>query len=532
MTNQLERVNAALADGYAIECEIGAGGMRAGHMRRLMLVPLLAFAFACGDGPMMQPPSTPVVASVEITPASVSFDALGAGAQLTAEAKDGSGSTISGKSFTWASSDASVANVDNTGLVSAVNNGSTTITATTDGVQGSSAVTVQQVVAQVEVTPDVITLDLMGTGQLTAEPQDWLGNEVMGSSIQWESSDRLVVEVFDDGSISAVSNGSAMVTATSDGKSAWAGVAVGATVWEPTMQVDATVATLAFVPGSGDLFAGVMGDGLLRSQDGGNTWSAANTGITTNVIFSVVATSQGDLFASSGDAAFRSLDGGATWTDVTSGLTGSIRQLGMGPGDEVYAGTSGGLFVSTDKGATWTLTGFINDVDRVAANSAGDLFVGTELDGLFRSTDGGSTWEDVNDDFPPNNDLVIFAIGIDPVNDDIFTCCPGGMFRSTDNGVTWTDITNGLAHVPFSLGFDSLGNLYAGTCEGGVYRTTDRGATWVPVNAGLPSLSVFGLTIDGTDRLFAGTLGDGILRSVVPGVSTVGPPSPRFCDLG
>lgn len=473
----------------------------------------------------------PVVATVEVTPATVTFDALGAGRQLTAVAKDVAGAAITGKVFGWRSSDQAIATVDNTGLVEAVDNGSTSVIASTDGVEGTAAVTVQQVVAQVEVEPPTLTLAAMEMAQLTAEAQDWLRNAVAGAVVTWESSDPQVVEVSGDGTVTALADGSVTITATSNGFSGWAGVAVGPVVWEPTGLVTGTIAALDVLSGSGDILAATIGQGVLRSTDGGDTWNEANTGLTETDLFSLAATSIGDVFVSGTDLVFRSTNGGASWTNATAGLNGSIREVAVGPGDVVYAGTSFGLYRSDDNGDTWTISAFINDVDRVATNSAGDIFVGTELSGLFRSTDGGVTWTDLNGDFPSGNDLVIFAIGVDPVNDDVFTCCPGGLFRSTDSGNTWTDVTNGIEHVPFRFVFDN-GDVYAGTCEGGVYRSTDRGGTWLPVNAGLPSLSVFALTGDGAGGLLAGTLGDGVLRSVEPRPATVGPLSPKRCDLG
>jgi uncharacterized protein YjdB len=81
------------------------------------------------------------VATVTVTP---SADTIVAGAttQLTATLRDSGGRLVSGKTITWASSNASVATVSTSGLVTGVAPGATTITATADGKSGSAGVLV------------------------------------------------------------------------------------------------------------------------------------------------------------------------------------------------------------------------------------------------------------------------------------------------------------------------------------------------------------------------------------------------------
>jgi len=105
----------------------------------------------CDDGSSNNGPS---VATVEVTGSSTSFSFLGATAQLQSTAKDSGGSTISGQTFVWSSTDVNVVTVNGSGLATAVGNGTATITATTGGVQGSITLTVSQTVAAIAVTPE------------------------------------------------------------------------------------------------------------------------------------------------------------------------------------------------------------------------------------------------------------------------------------------------------------------------------------------------------------------------------------------
>jgi hypothetical protein len=81
------------------------------------------------------------VASVTVTPESVALE-VGESVQLSAELKDANGLLLSDRATEWATSNAGVASVDGDGLVTGRGEGSATITASSEGVSGTSAVTV------------------------------------------------------------------------------------------------------------------------------------------------------------------------------------------------------------------------------------------------------------------------------------------------------------------------------------------------------------------------------------------------------
>ena len=87
------------------------------------------------------PPAPAPVASVTVSPSAASAQ-VGATVQLTATLKDASGNVLTGRSVTWASSTLGMATVSTSGLVTGVAVGAATITATSEGQTGSSAVTV------------------------------------------------------------------------------------------------------------------------------------------------------------------------------------------------------------------------------------------------------------------------------------------------------------------------------------------------------------------------------------------------------
>ncbi len=83
----------------------------------------------------------PVVTTVTVAPATPSL-AVGATVTLTATVKDAQGNTMTGQTVSWSTSNAAIATVNSTGLVTGVAAGIATITATSSGKSGTSSVTV------------------------------------------------------------------------------------------------------------------------------------------------------------------------------------------------------------------------------------------------------------------------------------------------------------------------------------------------------------------------------------------------------
>jgi uncharacterized protein YjdB len=166
------------------------------------------------------------VASVSVSPASVSLPA-GATTQLTATPRDGAGAALSGRVVTWGSSAPAVAVVSNAGLVTAVAPGTATISATSEGMSGSSAITVTAVpVASVTVSPSSALLRVGTSVQLTATPRDAGGTALPGRQVDWTSSAPAVATVNRAGLVTAVAPGSATITATSETKTGSATITV------------------------------------------------------------------------------------------------------------------------------------------------------------------------------------------------------------------------------------------------------------------------------------------------------------------
>lgn len=106
-------------------------------LRSYQVLAMLGLA-ACGSD------STAVqvdVASVTVSPTSA-FLEVGLTLQFAAEVVDTSGDPVTGRPVTWESSVPTVASIDDSGLATGLAEGTTTITATVDGVRGTRSLTV------------------------------------------------------------------------------------------------------------------------------------------------------------------------------------------------------------------------------------------------------------------------------------------------------------------------------------------------------------------------------------------------------
>ncbi len=170
----------------------------------------------------------PRVASVAITPRSGTI-AVGESITLSATPRTGDGRPLTDRSVSWSSSDARVARVTTSGVVTAVAEGEATISATSEGRSGSVVITVEPVpVAAVVVAPDRATVQAGATVQLAATARDGQGSALEGRSVGWTSSDERVATVNTSGLVTGVAAGSATVTATAGAARASVSVTVTA----------------------------------------------------------------------------------------------------------------------------------------------------------------------------------------------------------------------------------------------------------------------------------------------------------------
>ena len=158
--------------------------------------------------------------------------------------------------------------------------------------------------------------------------------------------------------------------------------------------------------------------GVLKSTDGGASWSAVNVGLPDQISVSTLAIdtqNPGTLYIGTGwDLAyvtpqavsgeiFKSTDGGESWFAASLGLPGDfVSSLLIDPKNAgtVYAVTGSGIFKTTDGGMSWSAANMGLPATHVLAltldsQDPGTLYAGT-LSGVFTSADGAELWSALN----------------------------------------------------------------------------------------------------------------------------------------
>ena len=193
---------------------------------------------------------------VVLTPAStltISPNAMsvieGDSVRLTAASTGTAGASIVNSLVRWTSSDPAVAQVSESGVVTTTDSGSATITAQRDGMVATAQVQVQKgTVSSLTLSPATVSVFPRATLQMVATARDANGRVVSsaGLSLKWSSSNRAVASVSDDGLVTAVAKGVAIITAQSQSRKATASVNV---LDVPSATVDVALAASSLAVG-------------------------------------------------------------------------------------------------------------------------------------------------------------------------------------------------------------------------------------------------------------------------------------------
>ncbi|MBU2554251.1 MAG: PKD domain-containing protein [Bacteroidetes bacterium] len=278
--------------------------------------------------------------------------------------------------------------------------------------------------------------------------------------------------------------------------------------------------------------------GVLKSIDGGSTWSTTGLTFTTSSQRStnrllVDPNNSSTLYAATSVGLYKTTDGGTTWPSLWTGAEFISMEFKPGDPNTMYGATRGGtIYLSTNSGTSWTSVATTAGSRVQLAVSANDPTVvyavanaSNGLDGIYKSTNSGASYTKVFDGSISGNNLLGYecdgtgtatqgtydlCIAADPNNADIVFVGGINTWKSTNGGTSWAINTiwasgnyPGCPAVETHadkhfLGFQNgTTTLFEGN-DGGVYKTTNYGATWSFISSGMEISQLYRIGVSQT----------------------------------
>ena len=246
-----------------------------------------------------------------------------------------------------------------------------------------------------------------------------------------------------------------------------------AVIWSPVLDYESTLAVgaIAIQPGNTDPTTSVVlvgtgepnssadsyyGLGILRSADGGNTWSLIPSAVT------------GQSFAGTGFSKIAFSTATTSLVVAASAAASTGISLGLDAG---YPHNLG-LYYSTDGGATWNFAAVRDSATTIAPGSAtsvvynavaGTFFAAIRRHGIYASTDG-QTWTRLTNQ--PGTTLTAANCPANPSSAN----CP--IYRAE-----LTVVPGRNEMYAWVVSLDNGGN----EIDGGIWQTRNGGGSWTPI---------------------------------------------------
>jgi photosystem II stability/assembly factor-like uncharacterized protein len=335
---------------------------------------------------------------------------------------------------------------------------------------------------------------------------------------------------------------------------------------------------IAFAGGRG--YAGGQFGTLVRTDDGGETWSGLRTGLTDDL--RRVRVVNPDTVVIAGSCALRRTDDGGQsfarlpWTASDEGCPSRIASIHFPNPDTGYVLTEdSSVFRTADGGQTFSRATSVpgpaaaTDIFFTSGDTGVATTGGSGSGKIYRTTDSGNSWTEVESIGSPLNGLLFLAGGSGFAVGDgktLLTSADGGvswtpqplsgpsgspnltsiscadpltclitesngetLLRTTDGGATATSVTPSTQSI-FAVGFSSASRAVAAGQLGATVVSDDAGMTWSPIGDRISGSNFTRLRATSPAVAHASGAAGTIARTVDGGVNwfTVGVPTTQL----
>ncbi len=247
-----------------------------------------------------------------------------------------------------------------------------------------------------------------------------------------------------DGFISGATGG---IYKTTDSAKTW--VTLNSTVNIPVYNLFFINAQTGFAVGGQISCSGTgcisPGGFILRTLDGGQTWSRVYTPTEKIEITSVYFINTSTGFCVGNNIILKTMDGGQTWSEYkVNALSRQLRQILFINTQVGYAvGLSGQIVKTGDGGVTWTVQGPYSNAGYYAIAAANGAMYASGQEKILKSINNGISWSEL-----PNSPTGIFALhfisdqkgfafGSGNYSGGDFGYTYGAIYCTDNGGITW-----------------------------------------------------------------------------------------------
>ncbi len=286
---------------------------------------------------------------------------------------------------------------------------------------------------------------------------EWIGmNYPPARAMEWNA---VAIDPHDPTHILASNNWNGEILVSHDGGESWTRTGTGIEQYRAGWRVIVFAPSdpnIAYAGSAGYYSAGsfdprMPGRGVYISHDGGESWQPSNHELMENAYVTGLAVDRGDplrLYAAVREKGIlRSLDGGHTWTAINGGFRNlDVLSIAVHPQhpEILLAGFFDvGMYRSTDAGETWQSSGQGLPPEVSASSIVFDpvngqvVYAASPHSGVYRSEDGGSSWQ------PLGNGLAMRSVNALAISADGLH-----LYAATEGGGVYRLDLSGMAPQP------------------------------------------------------------------------------------